>query len=241
MTLDGKLVLITGSARRVGRSLALSVARAGADVIIHHSHSPADAENTRAEIQAMGRQAYILTANLGDPDQAIGLIHQAGTYGPLFGLVNNAAIFEPLSWEATNLETWQQHLAINLTAPFLLSQAFAKSLQSGAGGRIVNILDWRALRPGPDHLPYNVSKAALAALTRSLAAALAPAITVNGLALGAILPPSDGAASPDILNNIPAGRWANPAEVGQALLFFLDGPTYVTGEIVHVDGGRHLI
>jgi NAD(P)-dependent dehydrogenase (short-subunit alcohol dehydrogenase family) len=235
MTLDGKLVLITGSARRVGRSLALSVARAGADVIIHHSHSPADAENTRAEIQAMGRQAYILT------DQAIGLIHQAGTYGPLFGLVNNAAIFEPLSWEATNLETWQQHLAINLTAPFLLSQAFAKSLQSGAGGRIVNILDWRALRPGPDHLPYNVSKAALAALTRSLAAALAPAITVNGLALGAILPPSDGAASPDILNNVPAGRWANPAEVGQALLFFLDGPTYVTGEIVHVDGGRHLI
>jgi NAD(P)-dependent dehydrogenase (short-subunit alcohol dehydrogenase family) len=241
MTLDGKLVLITGSARRVGRSLALSVARAGADVIIHHSHSPADAENTRAEIQAMGRQAYILTANLGDPDQAIGLIHQAGAYGPLFGLVNNAAIFEPLSWEATNLETWQQHLAINLTAPFLLSQAFAKSLQSGAGGRIVNILDWRALRPGPDHLPYNVSKAALAALTRSLAAALAPAITVNGLALGAILPPSDGAASPDILNNVPAGRWANPAEVGQALLFFLDGPTYVTGEIVHVDGGRHLI
>jgi NAD(P)-dependent dehydrogenase (short-subunit alcohol dehydrogenase family) len=159
----------------------------------------------------------------------------------LFGLVNNAAIFEPLSWEATSLEAWQKHLAINLTAPFLLSQAFAKSLATGTNGRIVNILDWRGLRPGPDHLPYTVSKAALAALTQSLAASLAPAITVNGMALGAVLPPSDGADSPGILKNVPAGRWAKLDEVGQTLVFLLDGPAYVTGEIIHLDGGRHLI
>jgi pteridine reductase len=103
------------------------------------------------------------------------------------------------------------------------------------------MLDWRALRPGPDHLPYTISKAALAALTRSLATALAPQITVNGLALGAILPPSDGANIGNILDNIPAHRWANLEEVGQALVFLLDGPTYVTGEILHVDGGRHLV
>jgi NAD(P)-dependent dehydrogenase (short-subunit alcohol dehydrogenase family) len=241
MTLAGKLILITGSARRIGRALALSVARAGGDVIIHHTHSPADAEKTQAEIQALGRKAQILAADLVDPEQAASLIGRATAHGPLFGLVNSAAIFEPLSWKATNLEAWQNHLAINLTAPFLLSQAFAKSLEPGAVGRIVNILDWRALRPGPDHLPYTVSKAALAALTQSLAAALAPAITVNGLALGAILPPSDGAASADILKNVPAGRWADLEEVGQTLLFFLDGPAYVTGEIIHVDGGRHLI
>ena len=241
MTLAGKTILITGAARRVGRALALSVARAGGDVIIHHAHSPVDAEQTKAEILALGCRAHILVADLQDPALAAGLIDQASAYGPLFGLVNNAAIFEPLSWEATSLEAWQKHLAINLTAPFLLSQAFAKSLATGTEGRIVNILNWRALRPGPDHLPYTVSKAALAALTQSLAASLAPAITVNGMALGAVLPPSDGAVSPDILKHVPAGRWADLDEVCQTLAFLLDGPAYVTGEIIHVDGGRHLI
>jgi len=126
-----------------------------------------------------------------------------------------------------------------LTAPFLLSRAFAR--QALDGGRIVNILDWRALRPGADHFPYTISKVALAALTKSLAVALAPKIIVNGLALGAILPPSDGKATPNITKNIPAGRWAEEHEVEQALLFFLTCPTYVTGEIMYLDGGRHLV
>jgi len=103
------------------------------------------------------------------------------------------------------------------------------------------LLDWRAMRPGSDHLPYTVSKSALAALTRSLAAALAPQITVNGLALGAILPPGNGEVHRDILNYVPAGRWASLEEVGQTLIFLLDGPAYITGEIIHVDGGRHLV
>ncbi|MBI3152520.1 MAG: SDR family oxidoreductase, partial [Chloroflexi bacterium] len=109
-------------------------------------------------------------------------------------------------------------------------------------GRIVNILDWRALRPGADHFPYTVTKAALAAMTKSLAVALAPRITVNGLALGAILPPADHAsASEKIIENVPAKRWSEAGEVEEALLFLLTGSTYITGEIIHVDGGRHLI
>ena len=108
-------------------------------------------------------------------------------------------------------------------------------------GRIVNLIDWRGLRPGPDHLPYTISKAALAALTQSLAVALAPRITVNGLALGAILPPKKGVPAKVNLEQIPARRWANLEEVGQALIFLLDGPAYITGEIIHVDGGRHLV
>jgi NAD(P)-dependent dehydrogenase (short-subunit alcohol dehydrogenase family) len=156
-------------------------------------------------------------------------------------LVNNAAIFESRTWETTDIDSWNRHLDINLTAPFLLSQAFARSLPETHVGRIVNILDWRALRPGADHLPYTISKAALAALTRSLAAAMAPRITVNGLALGAILPPSPKADLQHIIKPVPAGRWAEPDEVGQALLFLLDGPGYITGEILHLDGGRHLV
>jgi pteridine reductase len=141
--------------------------------------------------------------------------------------------------ETTSLEAWQKHLQINITAPFLLSQAFARQAQSGA--RIVNILDWRALRPGADHFPYTITKAALAAMTESMAVALSPKITVNALALGAILPPSDGKASPDILENVPLKRWAKEEEVQEALLFLLTCPPYITGEIVHVDGGRHLV
>jgi Dehydrogenases with different specificities (related to short-chain alcohol dehydrogenases) len=155
--------------------------------------------------------------------------------------VNSAAIFEPLSFNETTYEEWERHIAINLTAPFLLSQAFAKQVPENEHGRIVNIVDWRALRPAADHFPYTISKAALAALTQSLAVALAPRITVNGLALGAILPPSDEAANNNIIKNVPAGRWSEAKEVEDALLFLLTGPTYITGEIIHVDGGRHLI
>jgi NAD(P)-dependent dehydrogenase (short-subunit alcohol dehydrogenase family) len=253
MSLKNKRVLITGAARRVGRELSLAVARAGGDVVIHYGQSQADAQSLCEEIQALGRKAYVLQAELNDPSQVDTLIPRASEYGHLFALVNNAAIFEPLSWQGTTLEAWNHHLMVNLTVPFLLSQAFALHLPSGETGRIVNLLDWRALRPGADHLPYTISKSALAALTQSLAVALAPRITVNSLALGAILPPvtkpdfatggtpNKGEEPPDILKHIPAGRWADMDEVGQALIFFLEGPSYITGEIIHIDGGRHLV
>ena len=241
MTLANKVILITGGARRVGKALALAVAQAGADVVIHYGQSRTEAENVREEIETMGRKAILLPADLADPAQVASLISRTLEHGPLFGLVNSAAIFEPLNWENSTLEDWNRHLAINLTAPFLLSQAFARALPLTESGRIVNLLDWRALRPGADHLPYTISKSALAALTQSLAIALAPRIVVNGLALGAILPPSDGNVASSILDQVPAGRWATLEEVGQALVFLLDGPAYVTGEIIHVDGGRHLL
>lgn len=241
MSLNNKLVLITGAARRVGRELALAVARAGGDVVIHFGHSQAEAKSLCVEIVALGRKAFLLQADLNDPTQVETLIPRASDHGSLFALVNNAAIFEPLSWENSTLEDWNRHIMVNLTVPFLLSQAFSRHLPSAGTGRIVNLLDWRALRPGADHLPYTISKSALAALTRSLAVALAPRITVNGLALGAVLPPNDGAAPQRILEKIPAGRWADLDEVGQALIFLLEGPAYITGEIIHIDGGRHLI
>ncbi len=246
-----KTILITGSARRVGRILALGCAQAGADVVIHHGHSSDEAHETRDEIESLGRRAWILASDLSKPAEASEIISRANDLSLLYALVNNAAIFEPLFLTDTSLSDWERHLSINLTAPFLLSQAFAQQLPEDKEGRIVNILDWRALRPRADHFPYTVSKAALAAMTKSLAAALAPRITVNGLALGAVLPPSparptapgrtDGGAGADVIENVPLGRWSKPEEVQQALVFLLAGPSYVTGEIIHVDGGRHLI
>jgi len=241
LPLRNKTILITGSARRVGRIFALGCAQAGADVVIHHGHSPDEAQATRDEIEAMGGRAWILASDLSELAEASEVIFRANDLSPLYALVNSAAIFEPLSLADTSLSDWERHLSINLTAPFLLSQAFAEQLPQDHEGRIVNILDWRALRPRADHFPYTVSKAALAAMTKSLAAALAPRITVNGLALGAVLPPSDGGAGSDMIENVPLGRWSEAGEVQQALVFLLAGPPYVTGEIIHVDGGRHLI
>lgn len=235
-----KFVLITGAARRIGRSLALAVAGAGFDVAIHYGSSSSEAETLQQEISALGRKTVLLQADLSNPDETAGLIDQVLPHGTLYGLINNASIFKDLDWQTTTLADWQEHLTVNLTAPFLLSQAFASALPAQKKGRIINLLDWRALRPGPDHLPYTISKAALASLTYSLASALAPRVTVNGLALGAILPPVTGNASPKITSKIPAGRWGSPDDVDRACVFLLTGPEYITGEILHVDGGRHL-
>src|SRR6266542_6396096 len=237
--LNGKTILITGAARRIGKIFALACARAGADVAIHHAHSQDEADTVRAEIISLGRKAWVFQADLGDSSQAENLIPLVNDSTALYGLVNSAAIFESLSLENTSLSDWQKHLQINVTAPFLLSQAFARQAEEGA--RIVNIVDWRALRPGADHFPYSISKSALASMTRSLAAALAPKIIVNALALGAILPPTDGNKNKDIIKNVPLKRWANANEVQEALIFLLTCPPYITGEIIHLDGGRHLI
>jgi NAD(P)-dependent dehydrogenase (short-subunit alcohol dehydrogenase family) len=238
LPLKSKTILITGSAKRVGRLFALACARAGADIVIHHGHSREEALQVKDEIESIGRKAHIIASDIGKPAEAAKLISKANQFSPLFALVNSAAIFEPLSFDDTTLKDWKRHMAINLVAPFLLSQEFARHTKEG---RIVNIVDWRALRPGADHFPYTISKAALASLTQSMAVALAPRITVNGLALGAILAPSDGKKSDKIIKNVPAKRWSESQEPGKALVFLLSGPSYITGEIIHVDGGRHLV
>ena len=239
--LGGKTVLVTGAARRIGQAMALASARAGADVILHYHSAAKDAEATRGAITEMGRRAWILRADFSKASEAAALMERAFGLASVYGLVNSAAIFSGATVQETSLADWDAHLAINLTAPFLLTQAFGRLLGSEQPGRVVNLLDWRATQPGTDHFAYTVSKAALAAMTRSLAQSLAPNISVNGLALGAILPPEGTEPDPDIVKRIPAGRWGDPDEVGHALVFLLAGTAYVTGEIIYVDGGRHLL
>lgn len=241
MPLEGKSILITGGARRIGRHLAVGLAKLGADIVIHFGRSLPAAQSVADEISLLGNKCWLIQADLNDPEQVSQIIPEACKHTKLYALINNASIFEPVSFAQTGLAVWQNHLNVNLTAPFLLSQAFAASLSPGDPGRIINLLDWRALRPTGDHFPYTISKVGLAGMTRSLAASLAPDITVNGVALGAILPPADQADVSQILKFVPSGRWANLDEVTQTVLFFLDGPSYITGEIVHLDGGRHLI
>jgi pteridine reductase len=242
MDLSGKNVLITGAAVRVGRAMALAAAEAGANVVIHYGQSEEEAKDLKQEIQLLGREAHLVKADLENAEECRSLITRTVEFGPLYGLINSAAIFEDQNIENTDEKSWQRHMDINLTAPFLLSQSFWKAAKkTKAEGRIINILDWRALRPGPDHLPYTISKAGLAALTHSLASAMAPTIAVNAIAFGAILPPADGGDTSGILKQVPAGRWASLDEVGKTLIFLLTGPAYITGEIIYLDGGRHLV
>ena len=239
--LHGHAALVTGAGRRLGRAFAEALASRGASVALHYGGSTEAVETAVRLAREAGVRTIALQADLGAPDQAAALLERAqAEIGDVDLLVNSAAIFEPVEVAGTSLESWQRHMAVNLTAPFLLCQSFAR-LRRGRPGAIVNILDWRALRPGPDHFPYTVSKAGLAAMTESLAQGLAPYIRVNGLALGAILPAEGsvpGANSP--IAGVPAGRWGTPAEASDALLFLLAGPDFITGHILYLDGGRHL-
>jgi NAD(P)-dependent dehydrogenase (short-subunit alcohol dehydrogenase family) len=236
--LDGHSVLITGAGRRLGKAFTMALATCGADVVVHYGRSAEEAEETARAAQGKGVRALAIQADLAAIDQVISLFERAvDALGKIDLLVNNASIFESVNFEETTLDDWERHIAINLTAPFVLSQSFARH-HRGESGVIVNMLDWRALRPGPDHFPYTITKAAL---TRSLAQSLAPDIRVNGLALGAILPPP-GTKEYDsnIIEDVPVGRWGTVDEAVNALLFLLTGPDFITGEILHLDGGRHL-
>lgn len=241
MTLSDRTILITGSAKRIGRSLALATANLGANIIIHHNRSHNEAISLQSQIKELGRQADVFQGDFSSPSDIKEFTENVFSSGQVDTVINNASIFSDLNWKSTNSDDWTKHQNINLLAPFLISQSFAKYLPAGKKGRIINLLDWRALRPGPDHLPYTVSKAGLASLTRSLAISLAPRITVNGIALGAILPPSDGGDVEDLVSSLPIPRWADITELVDTAVFLLTGPEYITGEIIHLDGGRHLI
>lgn len=241
MQLNERTILITGSAQRIGRSLALATAELGANLVIHYNRSHAEATSLQSQIQDVGGQAKIFQSDFSSPSDVKDFSENVFRSGDVDTVINSASIFSDTNWKSTSSDDWEKHQNINLLAPFLLCQSFAKHLPAGKKGRIINLLDWRALRPGSDHLPYTISKAGLAALTKSLAISLAPHIVVNGIALGAILPPSDGGDVEDLVSALPIPRWADIAELVDTLLFLLTGPEYITGEIIHLDGGRHLI
>lgn len=221
--------------------MALAAAKAGSDVILHHGHSQEQARQLVEEIGLLGRKAWALQTDLSDPFQVKSLVDSAFSIAPVSAMINNAAIFADIDFRSTTLEDWNDHLQINLTAPFILGQGFAEKYHSDKQGRIINVLDWRALRPGKDHFAYTISKSALAAMTRSMALSLAPGIAVNGIALGAILPPPGEDFNDSFIKNVPMKRWCSLNELEDLIVFLLNAPPYITGEIIHLDGGRHLV
>lgn len=243
MQLDGSVAVVTGGAVRLGKALALALAEEGVRLAVHYNSSIGPAEATVGEIRALGSDAVALRADLSQADQVSSLIGQAAQqWGRLDILVNSAAIFEPADLAHTSVESWERHFAINLRAPFFLSQAFAAHVGKQRRAHIVNIADWRGLRPDISYLAYSLAKAGVLAMTRGLALALAPNIQVNAIAPGAILPPpgKDQAYLDRLADDIPVQRVGSPAEIARALLFLLKSD-FVMGETVFVTGGQHLV
>jgi len=249
MDSNGKVALVTGAGRRVGRALALALGDAGCRVAVHYSQSEKDAQETASLINSLapGGEAIIIQADLENPEQVESLASSvAEQLGPIEILVNNAAVFEQTGLKDVSVDGWDRHFAINVRAPFLLAQSMQTQLAPSAGGtsapgKIISLNDWRTARPG--RFAYGVTKTALSGLTRTLALALAPHIQVNEIALGAILPPANIAADrpgEEIKVDLGlANRMGTLNEVANAILMLIQND-FITGETINVDGGQHI-
>ena len=244
--------LVTGAGARLGREIALYLARRGYDVGVHYASSGEAAAQVVAEIRALGRNAVALQADLLQEDQSAALLPAAAEAlgGPVTCLVNNASIFEYDTVETATRDSWDRHMESNLRAPFVLTQAMAgqglDATRDAAGepvaaGLVVNMIDMRVRKPTPEFMSYTIAKMGLWAMTRTTAQALAPAIRVNAIGPGPTLQghrQSDAHFAAQRGNTI-LQRGSNPADITAALGYFLDARA-VTGQLLCVDGGQHL-
>ncbi len=244
-SLTDKVALVTGSARRVGKAIALALAAEGANLVIHYYGSDADmAQDTVREAKSFGVDAISFRADQADPPQVNRLFEAVQErFGRLDILVNSASIFERADFLSLSYAAWQRVLAVNLTGPFLCSQAAAHRMlaQTSPGGVIVNIIDNSAFQPWPQFPHHGVSKAGLWMLTQVMARALAPSIRVNAVAPGPVLkePNRSDESWARLAERLPLQRTGSPEDVARAVLFLIREP-FITGVVLHVDGGEAL-
>jgi NAD(P)-dependent dehydrogenase (short-subunit alcohol dehydrogenase family) len=236
-----RLALITGSARRIGATIALALARAGYAVVLHANNSREDAERLAAAIKGAGGCASVVLADLADHEAVQRLIPSTAAFGQLSLLVNNAGEFEPDDIETLSHARFQRAVAVNLAAPLFLSQAFAAQAPAGVDASIVNIVDQRVLKPNPRFFSYTLSKSALHTATVTLAQALAPKLRVNAVAPGPTLPSARQTETQFAAQSesLPLQRGPRPDDIAAAVLYLAQAKS-VTGVTIPVDGGQHL-
>ncbi len=243
MNLQGKVALVTGGAIRVGKAISLELAAAGADIVVNYNSSAGPAEETVTEIRALGRRAIAQQADVSQGDQVQRLIDRAvSELGRLDVLVNSASVWQRTPWAELGEAEWDRQIAVDLKGPFLCARAAAPHLAAHGDGAIVNIVDLSAFTPFPNFLPHSVAKAGLLNMTYSLAMELAPAVRVNAIAPGPVLPPPEyteqqlaASAKRTLLK-----RWGTPEDVARAVRYLVEAE-YVTGAVLPVDGGERLI
>jgi pteridine reductase len=242
---QGKVVLITGGAKRVGAAICRRLHGAGANLMLHYRASAGEARLLQAELNHQRKDSVaLIQADLLDLGKVPSLIDQTvQSFGRLDALINNAASFYQTPIGEITLEDWENLIGADLRAPLFIAQAAAPALKKSLGA-IVNITDIHAERPLKNYVLYSIAKAGLVGLTRSLARELAPEVRVNAVAPGPILWPDDDAfdelSRQRIISHTPLKREGTPEDIAKAVHFLLTEATYVTGETINVDGGRHV-
>jgi len=238
--LQGRVALVTGAAKRLGRAVALRLAEEGADVVVHYRSSAAEAQSAVAEIERLGQRGVAIAADLAKPVECKRLVDESGKqFGRLDILVNCAANFLPSSVISTTEEVWDASLDANVRAPFFCAQAAAPLLRR-TRGTIINFADTGGLLGWPGYIAHSVSKAGVVMLTKVLAKALAPEVRVNAIAPGTISMPGDPPEwEPDFIKLAPLRRTGKPADVAEAVLFLVNSD-FMTGQVLVLDGGRTL-
>ena len=244
MNLQNKVAIVTGGGVRVGRAIALRLAEAGCNLLLHYNRSAMSAIETQKEAEAFGVEVTLFSADLSQPDTPAQVVEAAyQQFGRVDILINSAAVYPSNdTFATTDAALFDWLMAINLRAPFLLSQAFANAMPDDQQGKIINITDARVSRMQPDHFVYRFTKLSLSAMTKMMPQVVCPNITVNGIALGAILPPpeaDDGYFERVVQPRIPINRTGNPQVVTDTVLFLLQ-QDFVNGDIITLDGGEFL-
>ena len=237
--LNGNVALVTGAARRLGRASALALAQNGASIVIHYRSSMTQAESLLEEVRKSGADGWLIQADLSDSRECESLFAQAiQSAGKIDVLINSASIFPEGSLFDSDENEFFENLKINALAPLKLSKLFAAQ---NTGGAIINLLDARILDYDKHHVPYHLSKQALFSFTRMMSIELSPAIRVNAVAPGLILPP-EGKGS-DYLQQLahtnPLESWGTEKDISDAVLYLV-GAGFVTGQVLYIDGGRHV-
>jgi pteridine reductase len=237
----GRVALVTGAGRRVGRAIAAALGARGMRVAVHYHGSESGARETAAMVEKAGSEAHVMAGDLRDPAAPAALLRAVmDRFGSLDLLVNSAAVMERTPFGSVTAEQWDAMFALNLRAPFLLSQAAAPEL-ARHNGAIVNIADLAAFESWPAYVPHGITKAGVVQMTRALARVLAPRVRVNAVAPGAVLPPDDwDESSKDrLVETTPMRRLGSPEDVAHAVVYLVEAD-YVTGDTLIVDGGRHV-
>jgi NAD(P)-dependent dehydrogenase (short-subunit alcohol dehydrogenase family) len=241
--LRGQVALVTGGGRRIGREIALTLARAGADVVVNYSQSRREAEATAREIRSHGVHALVLHADVARPTQVESMFRRVEReFGRLDVLVNNAGIFFAARWDKLTERDWDRILGVNLKGAFFCAQAAARMMLKRKRGRIINISSLGGLQAWPSYMHYCSSKAANIMLTRCLAKALAPHIQVNSVAPGTILFP-DEKRTPEIrkiISAIPLKKAGTARNIAQIVLYLATQADFITGQVFAVDGGKSI-
>jgi pteridine reductase len=241
MRLVGRIALVTGAAHRVGKVIALELAREGADVVVHYGGSADAARQTAREIEDMGRRVMLHQADMGNWDAATGLGQRAlDRFGQVDILINSASSFVPNGLLDTTEADFDEAFDVNIKGPFALSRIIGQAMFTGAGGNIVNIVDESAFYPWRGHAAHGLSKAALLALTRAQTLDLGPKVRVNAICPGPILKPPDYSEErwQSLRQGNPLRELGSAEQVAEIVMFLLTGPQFINGDCIMLDGGR---